>query len=81
MKLNLGMDLDEASARKMMGLTGNIQGGVYDNFAVLDKRLRPEDLKYNTPKDLEEDRFELTETEARIHRILSMEHDTLDIIN
>ncbi len=91
MKLNLGMDLDEVSAKKMLGLHPTRNGNTNSQYDLYNpsflsgekngQRIGTQQLKHNTPQDLDERDFELTALESKLHKLFNLEHNTADIVN
>lgn len=92
MELNLGLQLDEDTAKQVIGgqnkTSTSLVNGTYayngKNFSFLSgmrERITKNDLKFNSEADLENKEFKLTETEEKVHKLLKLEHNTIDIIN
>lgn len=91
MEFSLGLQMDEETAKRVVSnqqstTSTSFQGYSYNgkNLSFLTakhNRMTKNDLKFNTEHDLENMNFELTEVEERVHKLLKLEHNTIDIIN
>lgn len=84
MKVKMDMDIDDIQARKMLGLANyspnmgiNNMASFLSNYPRMDKK----ELKYNSPKDLEERDFKLSAEEEKLQKILQIDHNTVDLLN
>lgn len=92
MEINLGLQMDEETAKKIVGNQQNHNNTTLANgysfngkslsfLTAKHARVNKTDLRYNTEQDLEKLNFELTEAEMKLKKFLKLEHNTIDIIN
>lgn len=91
MEFSLGLQMDEETAKRVVSTQNNntttsFQGYSYNgkNLSFLTAkghRMNKNDLKYNNEYDLENMNFELTDVEEKVHKLLKLEHNTIDVIN
>lgn len=51
------------------------------SFLSNNPRMDKKELKYNSPKDLEEKDFRLSAEEEKLQKILQIDHNTVDLLN
>jgi len=76
MKLNIGMNLDEKQARKVLNPYLNNDKTQNPSSFLSQKphhSLTPQDLKYCTPEDLKEKNFNLSPEEEEIKRLMAFD--------
>ena len=59
----------------------NCKCATYNGSKARCKKMKASQLRYNTEESIEKMTFVLTESEEKLHRILQIEHNTIDIIN
>ena len=84
MKVKMDMDIDDIQARKMLGIANyspNFGVNNMTSFLSNQARMDKKELKYNSPKDLEEKDFKLSAEEEKLYNILQIDHNTVDLLN
>ena len=92
MEINLGLQMDEDTAKKIVSTqqTNNttaitngysFNGKSYSYLTAKQARMTKADLRYNTEQDLGDLNLELSEAEMKLKKFLKLEHNTIDIIN
>lgn len=82
MKLNIGMEMDESQARKMLGCQQQ-QAQSFFNYSSMNSTNLDfsKDFKFAKEADFNQKEFPLTQAEEHLQKLLQMDNNTVDLLN